>query len=410
MSTTTTTHATHVNAEPLTTAITEAAQPGLLRSHVDERISRIRPSSTPLDQISRMVGARKAGSMKVEYYSVDTKPGEVQCSKAIAAQTLGYGETFSINVKESGIIAPSETLLIPGTTVKAGDKESALVCYVSEVSKNEITVYPILTEGTASAQVGAIPVDASLVRMGRAAGELDVQTDQYAVIPTKNYNFCQIFKAQVEESLLQRLSDKEVGWSFSDQEESAIVDMRLGMEKSFLFGERSRLSLMSGTDVLLTGGIWNQAGKEHVYNKGALDEDTLNDILRKAFTLGAGSDRKVLLAGSGLISALSRLDKVRVVSDTAKKVVWGIDFDSITSKFGTVYVKLSEIFDLCGMPDNGIIIDPEYITKYSHIPFTAERISFRKQGVRNTEGVVLTEASCLVLRYPDSHMRVVCKG
>jgi len=65
------------------------------------------------------------------------------------------------------------------------------------------------------------------------------------------------------------------------------------------------------------------------------------------------------------------------------------------------------VFDLCGMEDYGMIVDPEYITKYSHVPFSAERISFHKQGVRNTEAVVLTEASCLVLRYPNAHMRIV---
>lgn len=57
----------------------------------------------------------------------------------------------------------------------------------------------------------------------------------------------------------------------------------------------------------------------------------------------------------------------------------------------------------------GMVIDPEYITKYSHIPFTADRISFHKQGVRNTEAVVLTEASCLVLRYPGAHMRIMAE-
>ncbi|MCM1521062.1 MAG: DUF5309 domain-containing protein [Muribaculaceae bacterium] len=399
---------THLNSEPLTAAITAAAEPGLLRSHVDERICRIRPSSTPLDQISRMVGARRAGSMKVEYYSVDSKPGEARVKTAISAQTISPGETFDIKVKVPGIIAPSETLLLPSVVVtKPNGQKTPLVCYVNEVDKDTVSVTPVIPDGEDSVDISAISVDAPLVRMGRAAGELDVQTDQYAVIPSKDYNFCQIFKAQVEESLLQRLSDKEVGWSFSDQEESAIVDMRLGMEKSFLFGERSRLTLQSGSDVLLTGGIWRQAGKEFTYGVGSLDEDKLNDMLRMAFTLGSGSDRKVLLAGSGLISALSRLDKVRVVTDGDKKVVWGIDFDRIVSKFGTLYVKLSEIFDLCGMPDNGIIIDPDYISKYSHIPFAAERISFRKQGVRNTEGVVLTEASCLVLRYPGAHVRVV---
>ena len=36
-----------------------------------------------------------------------------------------------------------------------------------------------------------------------------------------------------------------------------------------------------------------------------------------------------------------------------------------------------------------------------------ETLDLRRSGVRNTDAVVLTEASCLVLRYPQSHMRVI---
>lgn len=410
MSTTNTTpYATHVSDTPLTTAITDSLQPGLLRSHVDERVCRIRPSLTPLDQISRMVGTRRAGSMKVEYYSVDTKPGSTTLRSALTARELSSGQVLSLEVTDVGVISPTETVMIPGVSINVGINSTPLVCYVRSAKDHDLELIPVLPaeDKVDKVSIPALSAKTRIVRMGRAAGELDVQTSQYSVIPTKAFNFCQIFKAQVEESLLQRLSDKEVGWSFSDQEENAIADMRLGMEKSFLFGSRTRLSMPEGSELYFTGGIWAQAGREFPVDTENLDENTLTDMLCRAFTGGGGSSQKVLLAGSELISALSKIDRVRVLADGEKKVVWGIDFDRITSKFGTVYVKLSEIFDLCGMPGSGIIIDPEYITKYSHVPFSAERISFQKQGLRNTEGVVLTEASCLVLRYPEAHMRIV---
>jgi len=41
-----------------------------------------------------------------------------------------------------------------------------------------------------------------------------------------------------------------------------------------------------------------------------------------------------------------------------------------------------------------------------HVPFQAETLDLRRSGQRNTDAVVLTEASCLVLRYPDAHIRV----
>ena len=52
------------------------------------------------------------------------------------------------------------------------------------------------------------------------------------------------------------------------------------------------------------------------------------------------------------------------------------------------------------------MIDPEYLVKYVHVPFKVERLDLRKSGQRNTEAVVATEASCLALRHPKSHVRV----
>ena len=72
----------NIDGEPLTTAIVETEAPGLLRSEIDSRIVKIRPMSTPLDQISRYGGARQCRSMKVEYYSVDTKPVTVKLTAA----------------------------------------------------------------------------------------------------------------------------------------------------------------------------------------------------------------------------------------------------------------------------------------------------------------------------------------
>ncbi|MBQ6938555.1 MAG: hypothetical protein IJN35_01780, partial [Muribaculaceae bacterium] len=67
---------THLSEQPLTVAATQEYSPTLLQNEIDSRIAKIRPMATPLDQISRFKGARKSGSMIVDYYSVDTKPSE----------------------------------------------------------------------------------------------------------------------------------------------------------------------------------------------------------------------------------------------------------------------------------------------------------------------------------------------
>lgn len=186
---------TIINSTPVTTEITRNNEPDLLRTHVDERITRIRPSSTPLDQISRMVGARRSGSMKVEYYSVDAKGVKTSVSEATSISSLTSDKTFVITVKDSDLISPTETVLFPEVAIEPNAK-TPLVAYVDKVDDDEVTLRPVISEGSSSNTVTAtIPEGTPVVRMGRAAGELDVQTAQFGILPSKQHNYCQIFKA-----------------------------------------------------------------------------------------------------------------------------------------------------------------------------------------------------------------------
>lgn len=53
----------HVSGTPLTTTLAREASPELLLNSIDRRIVKVRPMSTPIDQISRYGTARQAGAM-----------------------------------------------------------------------------------------------------------------------------------------------------------------------------------------------------------------------------------------------------------------------------------------------------------------------------------------------------------
>lgn len=410
----------HVVNGPLTTSLTKDGSPDLLRNEIDERIVKIRPMSTPIDQLSRYAGNRLSGSMIVDYYSVDTKPTETQLTEDYDEEASegksGEFHIGTIYTENDDLFEPSETILVP--EVKGYDPEGknysgTLVLYVlSKGNMDGVRVIAVNGKSISGDRnyIPSIPKGSKLIRMGRAASELDVQTAQFEALPTKMQNYCQIFKTQVEQSTFQKIANKEVGWNFTDQEEVAIIDMRLGMEKSFLFGSRARIyDSVKREDILLTGGIWDQAGKQFKYSKNAFDANVIIDMCRDAFTANAGSNRKILIGGTGLIERLNKLDYTKVITANDCVTKWGIDFTELRSKFGTLYVLHSEVFDQCGHYDDGFVIDPEYITKYSHVPFRAEKLDLRKSGVRNTDAIVVTEASCLVLRYPQAHMRVIAE-
>lgn len=401
--------ANHVVDEPLTTKLANTASPGLLRNEIDDRIVKIRPMSTPLDQISRFGGARLCGAMKVDYYSVDTRPMSDVTTEEFTPGRNTSTAVADLPVTNPMIFDPSTTLIVPGVKSSEG---GSLVLYVISRTASSIKVMAVNNKADDDPDqtvVPEIPAGSVLVRMGRAAAELDVMTAQFEALPKKDTNYCQIFKAQVEQSTFMKIANKEVGWTFSDQEEAAIIDMRLGMEKNFLFGHKAIITdPEKNEEILLTGGIWNQTSNTFEYDS-LTTENSIVDLCKRAFTNSAGSRRKVLIGGSGLIEQLHKIEHVRYLSGEQTTTKWGLDFTEIHSKFGTLYVLLSETFDQCGMADCGMIIDPEYITKYSHVPFRTERLNLRKAGVRNTDAIVITEASCLVLRYPQSHLRIVKK-
>ncbi|MDE6306049.1 MAG: DUF5309 domain-containing protein [Muribaculaceae bacterium] len=407
---------THVASGPLTTDLAREASPSLLRSAIDSRVVRLRPMATPVDQISRWAGARHAASMEVDYYAVDTKPSEARLKTSHVLSS--DSREAIIFTTDDRIFEPSETILVPsveGVDPADGETPQPLVLYViSKPDSGGLKVVAVngVSRNKVDGLVPSINAETVLVRMGRAAGELDVQTAQFEALPQKMRNYCQIFKAQVEQSTLMRLADKEVGWTLSDQEEAAVYDMRLGMEKSFLFGSRSRLNdPQKRTDIYFTGGIWNQTGHEFSYERGKFGGNReFLAMMRQAFTGNAGSSRKILIAGSGLVETLSRFDAVRVAAAKDAVTKWGLDFQELCSKFGTLYIIHSEVFDICGHEDDGMVIDPQFLTKYSHIPLSTQSLDLKGSGLRNTDATVITEASCLVLRYPEAHMRIVARN
>ncbi|MDE7451767.1 MAG: hypothetical protein K2M52_00370, partial [Paramuribaculum sp.] len=88
------------------------------------------------------------------------------------------------------------------------------------------------------------------------------------------------------------------------------------MEKSFMFGSMARIMQGErGDEIMFTGGIWCQAETSVRYREGEITAEKITEIMKKAFTGSAsGSSRKILFAGSSLISDISNLDATRVLA------------------------------------------------------------------------------------------------
>jgi hypothetical protein len=154
---------------------------------------------------------------------------------------------------------------------------------------------------------------------------------------------------QIEQSKFDEIASKEVDWTFSDIEEDGIYDMRLAQENTFLWGVKNviRHATKDGMNTWFTGGIWWMAGNtidigHYDTDKGeaVISAEDLVDMHQAAFVgEGRGNKKKVVIAGSDVVSAFSKIesDKIRI-TETIKK--WNLEFTSYKTGFGEFLLKL----------------------------------------------------------------------
>lgn len=396
---------------------------------VDKRIVKIRPMATPIDQISRYAKATSSDSFEVKYYSVGTRPISCKTSKALTAQTTGASVTLPVD--DANMFTIDDTIRVVGVKGKYDNRGVAyptdsdnvpdlVLCVCGKNPDTNLpTVYAVngdLDNTTnAATLVPAIPAGTTLVRMGKACGELDVQTGRFNNIPTPEVQYCQNFMIQVEQSTFDKLAAKEVNWSFSDIEEDGIYDMRLSQENTYLFGVKNVIKHVAKDymNTWFTGGIWYMAGKDievghwdATKKRAEISDEDLVDITKELFVgTGIGNKRKILFCGSDMLAAFSKIksEKFRL-KDTVE--VWNLKFKSWDTDFGEVLTIHHELFDANGMSDYGFALDPEYLSKKTHVSWGRNVLDLKKAGIRNTDAVVIQEVACIYLRYAKAHARM----
>lgn len=396
--------------------VTAETDPDYYAKAVDERITRMRPMRTPIDQITRKAGTiNRVKSMEVKYYSVSTRPIKTTLTTEIAAMT---GSSVVLQVADAKLFTETDTIRVhnvkgykeDGSTQDTKDLMLYVVGKTDEGFPTVIAVNGLADDANGNTKTPKLPSGTVLIRMGRAASEIDVETGNFYNLPKPSVQFCQKFMMQVEQSTYDKMWDKEVDWNFSDMEEDGIYDMRLGMENSFLFGIKGKGKdpRKSGADVYFTGGIYWMAGKQMglgtVANGVAtITDNEMVDFLKDLFTGNdSGNGQKIGFAGSDALAALAKMESERfkVVKEFEK---WGLKFTSFDSNFGKLLVMHHELMDMNGKADEIFVIDPEYLRKKHFLTWERKEYDMAQLAKRDTRAVVMKEASCCYLVYPNAH-------
>jgi len=390
--------------------------PDLLLDTIDNKVCKIRPHSVVLDTISRQVkDVKNSNSQIISHYAIDV----LESSATVTTSYAGGDTQTSLDTSNNDIFSCDETLLVLGVQGYKEDQVTPdpirnLMLYVvgKDASGNKIMVVPLngMKNGLKNDTIPAIPANTVLKRMGRAGSETQIQTDAYSGVPTDFTQYLQKFMAQVEESTLMKIADKEVDWDFSDQEEEALFDMRRGQNATYWCGVKSKRKIKNSRtdraeDIFFTEGVWTQAGKDFSFGGIPVDAKNMVTLMKHAFTGNASGKKKLLIAGSDVIEAFEQVEYNRVVYVGSTHQAYGLEFNSIKSKFGTLLVVHDETLDDMGMAKKAFILDPDYLRKWS-MGWRVQDFDFKGSGQKDVEGRSLIEIAGLVLKNPNAHSRV----
>ncbi|MDR2917850.1 MAG: hypothetical protein LBV72_00585 [Tannerella sp.] len=406
-----------VNVDAATSVTrTHEDSPDLLLDTIDKEVTKIRPHEVVLDTISRHAAKTEdTKNQVVKYYSIDVIELSTTVNTAIAG---GANLQEELNTADNRIFARDQTIFVngvpgykeDGVTV---DPDDELMLYVVGRSANGrpnvVAVNGPIVGGIMV--VPAIPVGTQVTRAGRAGSESQIQTDAYSGIPTPSTQYMQKFMAQIEQTTFFKMADKEVNWTFSDQEEEAIFDMKRTENLSFWYGKKRMIIIQNARankpeETYFTGGIWNMAGKEYNFGGLPVDENNIVGLMKSAFVGNASSKKKIFIVGSDLLEKFEQIDYKKVVYVGTRQQAYGLEFSSIISKFGTLLVIHDQTLNDLGWSDRGFILDADYLKKWS-MGWMIKNFDFRSSGQSDSDGRALIEPCGLTLKNPEAHMRVL---
>lgn len=420
---------------------------------INKRIVEMKLESCPIDQILRAATrSNHSTSMKIYYYQIGQRPIKSSLAEAIKATTDGVAHV--VKPVDNSVFDSMDTILFPHVMGYKDDgetRETVIPLMVRVVgSTTEQYPYVIAVNGKKNAKgnkwdLPDIPKGATMLRLGRAAGEKDVETASYYELPDPSEQFCQRFIMQAEESIIERMSAKTVDWDFSKQERIAMDDMRGGIERSGLFGKKSCTRYGKNGNVYTTGGIYWLAGKDiqlghwapklekgadgtskpvtvkvdsgkgdgttvekTVYEYVITEKELTNFVNLAIQDAGNGSRTKLLFVDNLIYQALSNLKSTRrIIMETEKNYQnWGLDFESFSSMGTKILIYRHDAFNYMDMSGCAFLLDPRYLEKWVFGDWQRKEYNLKDLFIRNSNAVVMEEFSCWTLYFPNAHARV----
>lgn len=273
---------------------------GRIRDNVESEIIFVTddPKDAGYLALTTRMGSETTHQEKFEWDVDDYLSTSTTVSSAVASTTSKQVPVANATIfRENDLYRNARTGEI--MKVENPDQASSIVTFTRQFTRSG-------SDGTAAA---AINSGDTLYRLGPALGEDNRRQSYVSTNPTGQYNYCQIFRYDIQLTRRQRkrsfLNNSELPLATK----KAVAEARKDINATMLLGERVRKTV-NGEDITTTQGIYNVPTTNIYSVGGTLYEYGFDEFLMEQAFLD-GSSRKACLASKQFMLALSEMTKDR---------------------------------------------------------------------------------------------------
>lgn len=376
---------------------------GLTEDYLNKAIVKVRPSDTPLDTLTREIGnTSEAKNRESGGYEIGTR----DIDDIVTLAYDGSSDVTNLRVGKKTMWQKSDTIFLP--EILGGDG-NPLMLYIC-AKDNAAGTLQVVAANPLADKIPAIGANTKLMRLSKAMGEVDAQTDPFTSLPSNRKNYTQIHMTQVEVSVLSELYNKKAAIDFSTNKEISLWDMKRAMEFTNLFGVKGKfIDPVSNKTIYTSAGLWNQLTGVSEYRPAtAPTNGDFVRITKEIFDGNNGSDRRILLAGPDLILWLSNVDSYsKQQRPEGVEIVHGVRFQKIITNFGELLVKPMSSLFVGDMAKCGMVLDMSYIRKDIEEALQVKELNLDDTGVRRVKAVRIHETYNLFAENLPVHKKIM---
>lgn len=392
----------------------DGANGNIFRPEVIKKIIEIRSSNYPLDTIMRNAsGSKPTKAFETRFYSLGERDQVTTVNTAVSAsESSAATKVHDVKLDTDAFAGVNEMLMFQG--IKGSDKQN-LVGHVVAVnpSTNTYTVMLMNGVGTNGADIPAIAKGTKVSRIGQAMNELDARSEDYAMVPENDSNFCQIIMSTISQGLYEKMLKKEVDFGLNEIKEAAIYDFRGKCEYASLFGVKKMVILPNGKRYYHMGGIYRSIASNKLIETldSVAPKEAVVDWTKDIFTGNNGSDDRYMFAGEGILAWLGKsAEYQKQMNANMVEYKFGIRFNVIETNFGRLLVRLHKGFRFHGLDNEALVIDPEFLEYRVLRPMGVRHIDNKANGTELSDSYVIEEAFCPIVTNPDVHAVIRLKS